>query len=150
MSRWLGTVLIVAMSFAIFQPSNAESVRNQIETDWRQQDACRMRQIQEPGIVYFPAEQLEWPGIKADERLRVPLAIAPSLDGRLDDPCWSDAAKIGEAGAALPSFRLCHDAQNVYVAASLATSDEARFVGTAGGSMSGHLLYPWATGQRKQ
>ncbi len=126
---WFGGLLVAATSCGPIRAAAGESVRRQIEADWERQDACRLRQIREPGLVRFPGEQLDWPGVKAGGRLRVPLAAAPKLDGRLDDACWQNAASIAAADADLPAFRLCHDAQNVYIAVSLPTSAEARFRG---------------------
>ena len=102
---WFGVLLFAATPFgavraadknmALAQPVAPDgSVRRQIEADWAQQDACRLRQISEPGLVRFPGEELNWPGAKADERLRVPVATGPKLDGRLDDACWQAAAQI--------------------------------------------------------
>ena len=153
-SNWIGTLLVFAMLFGSNRSVTAESVRGQIEADWQRQDACRMRQIQEPGVVIFSGGRLKWPGIKADDRLGIPLATVPKLDGRLDDPCWQAAAKIGEAGNGLPLFRLCHDEQNVYAAVSLATRDESSFTGDAtaldaGGAVDGKKdgRYAFHTGQ---
>ena len=71
----------------------AESMREQVEADWQRQDECRMAQIREPGLVRFVETELEWPGVKPDDRLRVPKASPPTLDGRLDDACWQQAAR---------------------------------------------------------
>ncbi len=151
---WICALLAFVILVGPGQSVNGESLRSQIEADWQQQDACRMRQVQEPGVVVFPGGKFKWPGVKADDRLGIPMAAAPRLDGQLDDSCWQAAAEIGDADNGLPFFRLCHDEQNVYVAASLTTRDESGFTGDptaldAGGAVDGRKdgRYAFHTGQ---
>jgi hypothetical protein len=104
-------------------------LRDLIESDWRLQDETRMREIREPGLVRFVEGELNWGGVVTDNAVSVPKQIAPTLDGRLDEPCWQKAAVISAPSANEPAFRLCHDGQRLYVGVSLPTNSENRFSG---------------------
>ena len=47
---------------------SAESIREQVEADWRRQDECRVAEIREPGLVRFVETELQWPGVKPEDR----------------------------------------------------------------------------------
>lgn len=137
-----------------------EAYRRQIEADWQQQDACRMRQIVEPGLVRFPETELQWPGTgqsSATAGLVVPQAAAPKLDGRLDDPCWATAL-VPPPGPpdeqVQPKFRLLHDGKRYWIAAAFPTQAEPCFgqvttAQDAGGAVDGikNGRYGFHTGQ---
>jgi mono/diheme cytochrome c family protein len=109
----------------------ADSFHEQVEADWRRQDERRVAEIREPGLVRFVETELDWPGVKPDDRQHVPKTVAPKLDGRLDDACWEQALRIEAAQPSLPSFRLVHDQQQLYVGAALPTHTEAGFQGSS-------------------
>lgn len=122
--------------------SVGDPFRQLIEADWQRQDECRMAEIRQPGLVRFPEMQLQWPGVMPDERLRVPHTGSPKLDGRLDDPCWQQAASLPAPRADQPSLRLAHGQGQVYVGVCLPRSAEDSFRGEptaldAGGAVDG-------------
>jgi len=108
---------------------SAGSIREQIESDWRRQDDCRMRQIRDPGLLRFVETTLQWPGVRPDDRLRVPRGPAPTLDGRLDDACWKRAVVLPAKGANQPAYKLVHDDGRFYVGISLPTPTEVNYRG---------------------
>ncbi len=128
-----GGRLLAVLAFSAAVPAMADSFREQIEADWRRQDECRMRQIVEPGLVRFVDAEIPWPGIAAQAAtgaLRVPHTPGPNIDGRLDDPCWKDAA-IAPPGPAdeqvQPAFRLLWDGSRLHVGATFPTAAESCF-----------------------
>ena len=141
-------ILLIMISQA-----RAESFRQQVEEDWRRQDESRIAQIREPGLVRFVEGEVQWPGVKPDDRLRVPKAAPPKLDGRLDDGCWEQALRLESADANVPSLRLVHDPERFYLGVSLPTHAEASFQGSttapdAAGAVDGvkNGLYAFHTG----
>jgi len=110
---------------------SAESIREQVEADWQRQAESRLAEIREPGLVRFVEMELPWPGVKPDDRLRVPKAAPPTLDGRLDDPCWNEAACIAAAKPDLPAIMLLYDKERVFVGLSMPTHAEADFQGSS-------------------
>jgi mono/diheme cytochrome c family protein len=131
----------------------ADSFRHEVETEWQKQDACRVAEIREPGLVRFVDTELAWPGVKPDERLRVPKAPAPKIDGRLDDPCWKQAARLDAAAADQPSLLLSHDGDRVYVGVAMPSDIEPGYQGVstaldAAGAVDGvkNGLYAFHTG----
>ena len=128
-----GGRLLAVLAFSAAVPAMADSFREQIEADWRRQDECRMRQIVEPGLVRFVDAEIPWPGIAAQAAtgaFRVPHTPGPNIDGRLDDPCWKDAA-IAPPGPAdeqvQPAFRLLWDGSRLHVVATFPTAAESCF-----------------------
>lgn len=127
-----------------------ESFRQRVEADWQQQDNARMEQIRRAGLVRFAEGELPWPGVDgssaAGQRLRIPRAASPVIDGRLDEPAWAQAAvpPLGPADEQVqPAFRLLHDGQRLYVGATFPTWAEACFgppttAQDAGGAVDGH------------
>src|SRR3989304_2930112 len=103
-------------------PAAADSFGERVEADWAQQDESRMMQIRQPGLVRFPETELQWPGASATDpkgvagALSVPKLPAPKLDGRLDDPCWRQAARVPPGPPdqpVQPAIRLRHDGATV-------------------------------------
>ncbi len=109
----------------------AESFRQQIENDWRRQDGCWLAEIREPGLVRFVEGEVPWPGVKPDDRLRVPKSAGPKLDGRLDDPCWNTALRLEGDGPSVPSLALVHDRDRLRLGVSLPTHSEIGFQGSS-------------------
>jgi len=107
----------------------AQPTREEIEADWARQDESRLAQIRQPGLVRFVETEVRWPGVQPDDRLHVPKCPAPTIDGRLDDACWTGAARIAAKAPDQPSFLLCHDGKRFYVRISLPGEAEARFRG---------------------
>jgi len=123
---------VLAASLLVVSPAGqlpAQSIREQVEADWTRQDECRLAEIREPGLVRFVETELEWPGVKPDDGLRVPKGPPPKLDGRLDDPCWAEAARIPATQSDLPSIAILHDEQRAYVGISMPSHAEASFQG---------------------
>ncbi|HUT34459.1 MAG TPA: discoidin domain-containing protein [Planctomycetota bacterium] len=86
--------------------------REQVEADWAKQDECRLAELLKPSLLPFLDVKR---GGKPEQRLTVPKAAAPKIDGDLADPCWAVAARVpGGEG-----FLLCQDGQRLYIAASL-------------------------------
>ncbi len=123
--------------------------RQRIEADWQQQDHARVEQIRRAGLVRFAEGELLWPGADSSSdsnRLRIPRAGVPVVDGRLDEPAWQQAAvpPLGPADEQVqPAFRLLHDGQRLYVGATFPTWAEACFgppttAQDAGGAVDGH------------
>jgi hypothetical protein len=108
---------------------SAPSLREQVEADWQRQDEARLAQIREPGTVRFVETTLQWPGAKPDDRARVPEATAPKIDGALDEPGWEKALLLPAKEKDQPAFRLCHDGERLYVAATMPTAAESRYGG---------------------
>ena len=62
--------------------------------------------------------------------MSVPKLAAPTLDGRLDDPCWQQAGRVplGPPDQPVqPAIRLCQDGTTVYLGASFPTAAELCF-----------------------
>ena len=110
-------------------PSAAPSVGALVESDWRRQDEGRLAQIVQPGLVRFPQRNLQWSGVTSLTGSLVPRAEAPKIDGTLSDACWVQAFGVAGGAPWAPSYRVCHDFRNVYLAIDLPTSSEARFRG---------------------
>ena len=147
----LGLALLAALTSPCL---SAEAFRRQVEDDWTRQDARRVAQIREPGLVRFVETELNWPGVKPDDRLRVPEAPGPQIDGRLDDACWQRAARLPAADEGQPSLWLLHDREHLYVGLSMPTHAEASFQGCstaldAAGAVDGvtNGRYAFHTGQ---
>jgi len=83
-------VVVVVGLVSLEALAEGESVRQQVEADWSAQDACRMQQIRQPGVVRFADKQIQWPGTSTDRRLRMPLAAA----GRWQ-LAWSGPVRLG-------------------------------------------------------
>ncbi|NQT16220.1 MAG: hypothetical protein HQ582_25910, partial [Planctomycetes bacterium] len=125
--RWLaGSFAFLAFALTVGGLS-AESMREQVEADWRQQDECRMAQIREPGTVRFVETEIEWEGVKSDDRMRVPKASPPTVDGRLDDACWQQSVRIPAAHRDMPGIMLLHDRRHLHLGVSLPTHAESSF-----------------------
>ncbi|MGQ9573879.1 MAG: HzsA-related protein [Thermoguttaceae bacterium] len=132
-ARWLSFwVSLVACSL----PAAADSFREQVEADWQRHDEARMIQIRQPGLIRFPTGELQWPGLGLAERgrlgraVRVPKLAAPTIDGRLDEPCWQQAARVplGPADQPVqPAIRLCYDADRIYLGASFPSAGQWAF-----------------------
>ena len=146
----------LAILLAVSGAAVAGPFREQVEADWAKQDETRLAQVRQPGVVRFVEAQVNWPGVAAEEQLRVPKCSAPTLDGNLDEPCWAAAARIPANAPDQPSFLLCQDGQRCYVAVSLPTAAEERFRGggdataqDAGGAVDGVKdgKYAFHTGQ---
>lgn len=120
-----GLLLVVLLATGAM----ADAWRDQIEAEWQRQDHARLEQIRQPSLVRFPQGHLAWPGVKPDDRLRVPVGPRPVLDGRLDEPCWQRAACVAAAAPDHPVLRLVRDDQWLYAAVSLPTSAEAGYQG---------------------
>ncbi|MBN1342089.1 MAG: ThuA domain-containing protein [Phycisphaerae bacterium] len=105
------------------------STRREIETDWARQDACRLAEIREPGLVRFVETELQWPGVRPDDRLRIPKAAASKLDGALDDPGWTQAAVVEREGPNRPDVSFVHDNERLYVGISMPTGAEVAYRG---------------------
>lgn len=129
--------------------AGSEDFRQRIEADWQHQDNARLEQIRRAGLVRFAEGELVWPGAGDSEvgnRLRIPRGASPVVDGRVDEPAWQRAAvpPLGPADEqAQPAFRLLHDGQRLYVAATFPTWTEACFgppttAQDAGGAVDGH------------
>ncbi|NUQ64929.1 MAG: discoidin domain-containing protein, partial [Pirellulales bacterium] len=101
----------------------------EIEADWQRQDQSRMAQIQQTGTVRFAETDLAWPGVKREDRFRIPKQPAAKLDGLLDEPAWSGAAGIPAANPDGPSLRLMHDGKRFYAGIRMATASEAAYRG---------------------
>ena len=104
-------LLLGAALCLIAASARADSFRQRVEADWDRQDESRMIQIRQPGLVRFPGGELQWPGLTPASAkgvagaMSVPKLAAPTLDGRLDDPCWQQAAPraAGAGGSAGPA-----------------------------------------------
>ena len=126
----------VALSAGLFSLAWADSFRQQIEDEWRKQDECRMAQVRLPGVFRFASGDVTWEGVPEEESaagggtLVVPKVEPPVLDGRLDDPCWRQAAEVplGPPDQPVqPRIRLGADERNLYVGATFPTNAEACF-----------------------
>jgi sugar lactone lactonase YvrE len=100
-------------------------------------------------LLYAPP-----PAVPADTPAALPelnVAVAkdkPTIDGKLDDACWKDAAEIkllegAKKGAT--SARVCRDADHLYIAviaklAGSATKDEVTLLINANGDRNSHYL----------
>lgn len=118
------------------------SWRETVEADWQRQDEGWLREIQEPGLVWFGQTQVPWGGIGPVDGTIVPLVAPPVLDGSLDDPAWQKAVSVAASGPGEPAYRIGHDGQQLYVAVTLPTQAESRFTGgptaaDAAGAMDG-------------
>jgi len=141
-------LLVGAALCLIAVSARADSFRERVEADWAQQDEARMMQVRQPGVIRFPESndrleacpthggELQWPGVaSADAKgvagaMSVPKLPAPTLDGRLDDPCWQQAARVplGPPDQPVqPAIRLCQDGATVYLGASFPTAAELCF-----------------------
>ncbi len=137
--RWMPALLIVSTT-GLSQAG--ASWRQRIEEDWCKQDAARLAEIRQPGQVWLVDEKIAWPGVRADQRPRVPKTPSPKLDGRQTDACWADALELTGKQPKTPSVRLVHDGASLFVAVSLPTTSEASFSGDptardAGGAVDG-------------
>ncbi len=135
----IGMLLVLASAIG---ESFAESIREQVEAEWRIQDQARMAEILKPGLVRFVESELNWPGVAGDNRRRVPRTVTPVLDGRLDDACWEDALRFARGAEHQPEVLLSHDGQRFCVGVALPTSSEAGYRGDptaadAGGAVNG-------------
>ncbi|PIU92266.1 MAG: hypothetical protein COY42_32260 [Armatimonadetes bacterium CG_4_10_14_0_8_um_filter_66_14] len=123
-------LLTAAATVGVKRPAmSAPSLRAQVEADWQRQEDARLAQIREPGTVRFVETTLQWPGAKPDDRARVPEAATPKVDGALDDPSWEKALVVPAKEKDQPAFRLCHDGERLYVAATLPAAAESRYGG---------------------
>lgn len=118
-------------AFTAILPPAFSATPEQVEVDWQRQDQCRMTQIQEPGLVRFAETEISWPGVRRDDRFRIPEASISKVDGLLDDAAWSHAAELPGGKPNLPSLRLVHDRAKLYVAVSLPTASEAAYCGAS-------------------
>jgi len=110
-------------------PITAPSAEQQVETDWRRHDEQRLSQMREPGLVRFVETETEWPGVRRDDRVRVPNSPAPQLDGSFQDACWQRARRF-PSGLDEPSeVLLTRDDRNLYVGFSLPTETVAQYKG---------------------
>ncbi|MBN1421692.1 MAG: discoidin domain-containing protein, partial [Planctomycetes bacterium] len=127
-SRALARRLVILAFFALAAaPARAADARAEIEAEWARHDESSMREIREAGLVRFGEVEIDWPGVRPDPRVRVPLGSAPRLDGALDDACWTGATRIPAPDDSEPAFLLSHDGRRFYVAASLPTAAEANY-----------------------
>jgi Hydrazine synthase alpha subunit middle domain/NedA-like, galactose-binding domain len=146
------TIAALAFAQARAQPPSA-ATRALVEADWERQDAGRMAQLQQPSALRFPDGVVQWAGLPQTDLPAIPRAAAPKLDGTLDDPCWQQALAPVPAKAGEPTFRLCHDGQRLYVAATVPKEAEPRYRGDvtaadASGAVDGvkNGLYAFHTG----
>jgi len=126
---WLMTVVVSFVLEFATGGALAQSIREQVEGEWRIQDQARMAQIIKPGLVRFVETELTWPGVGSDKRRRVPRTGTPVLDGRLDDTCWKGALRFAGRVDNEPDVLLCYDDQRFCVGVSLPTSSEASYRG---------------------
>ena len=117
-------------------PLRAESFRERVEADWKMQDQCRMFQVEQPGVFRLPTGDVAWEGVPTEGpstgqgAIAVPKLASPTLDGRLDDPCWKQAVEVplGPVDQPVqPKIRLSTDGSRLYVGATFPTSAEACF-----------------------
>ena len=129
-------VSLVLLFAALPRSTWGESFREQIEGEWRKHDECRMAQVRLPGVFRFASGDVSWDGVPDDKpaagggTLAVPKLDAPKLDGRLDDPCWRQAAEVplGPPDQPVqPKIRLCVDERSLYVGATFPTGAEGCF-----------------------
>ncbi len=129
---------LLALLLIAFLPGTTfgESFRDQIEEDWRKYDECRLAQVRMPGVFRFASGDVPWEGLSeenptgSESTLLIPKLVPPKLDGRLDDPCWGQAAPVPPGPAdqpVQPSIRLCADDRRLFVAAQFPTQAEACF-----------------------
>jgi hypothetical protein len=114
----LAHVVLLASATAAVPPEGS-ATRRQVEEDWRRHDAQRTAQLAQPGVLRFPSGAVSWPGVVQRTGLVLPRVEPPTLDGRLDDDCWSAAATVAPEGDRMPSYRLCHDFERLYVSAEM-------------------------------
>ena len=127
----LGRLGVAAFLLAVpIATAHGTTAREQGEQDWQRQDEGRMREIREAGTVRFPDEIIQWEGAQPATGSLVPQAATPTLDGRLDDDCWSKAAVIAPDEASHPEYRLCHDGERMYIGVSLPTETEGQYRGS--------------------
>lgn len=99
----------------------------EVEAEWQRHDESRLAEIREPGTVRFPEFELAWPGTSADTGLGVPPAPRPSIDGRLDELSWKQAADLpAEAGF---TCRIAHHPGELSIGIKLPTALEGSFTG---------------------
>jgi len=142
MSQFIRRGVLVAWVWCQAAHAASGPWREQIEVDWARQDARRVAEIREAGLVRFVETQLQWPGVKPEDRLRVPKGSAPAIDGRLDDACWQRAVKVAVKRDDQPALMLSYDGGLCHVGLSIPTSTEASYQGTptaldAGGAVDG-------------
>jgi hypothetical protein len=109
--------------------AQAPSWREVVEADWQRQDEGWLREIQEPGPVWFGPTQVSWGGVDPGDGVIVPLVAPPVLDGSLDDPTWQEAVPVAASAPEEPTYRIGHDGQRLYLAMTLPTQAESRFAG---------------------
>jgi len=121
---------------AVANGTNASSVRAVVEHDWLCQDISRIRQLWYGGLVYAKETQVRCAGLTGGERcLPIPnVADAPSIDGRLADPCWAQATRIYSPVVWTPAVAgaegcvlLCRQADLLFVGLSTSARDGTVF-----------------------
>jgi hypothetical protein len=113
---WISLLLWLTASAAMAADLPGQSVID----DWRRHDESRLRELVEPGMLRFPGEWVEWPGLRATAGEDIPLTSRPpSLDGGLSDSCWRSALAFPPLAPHEPAFKLCHDLERLYIAAEL-------------------------------
>ncbi len=127
----------LAVLFAVLaRCAYGETFREQVEEEWRKHDQCRMAQVRLPGVFRFASGDVSWDGVPDDKpaagggTLTLPKLDCPKLDGRLDDPCWRQAAAVplGPPDQPVqPMIRLCVDGRHLFVGATFPTAAEACF-----------------------
>ena len=134
--RILALLLILGCPGLLGTAAAAESFRERIEAEWQRHDESRLVQIQQAGLVRFPEFELPWPGLPsaggplAGQSLRVPKVSAPAVDGRLDDPCWKQAASVplGPPDQPVrPAISLACDEKHLLVGAAFPSACEPCF-----------------------
>ena len=115
----------------LFAPgvSRAQSVDAQIEADWERHDQQRIAQVREAGLVRFAETQLQWPGVAPDTTTCLPRVDTPAIDGRLDEPFWTQAFVVEPATPEEPRLQFCRDEQRVYIGMSLPSQSVPRYQG---------------------
>jgi mono/diheme cytochrome c family protein len=134
MGRWtvLGSCLLLPTAvWAAGSSPLPESARQAIEADWQRQDEGRVALLTQPNLIRLPGQEINWPGLPIGAGQVVPLAPAPALDGRLEEPCWARALAPPPPQAGDPALWLCHDGQRLYVGAKIAADQAWRFRGEA-------------------
>lgn len=153
----LTTALFIALEVVLLLPGGDCSMpgvaRGMVEADWQRHDESRVAQLVERNTIRLPGHVIDWPGLPTSPEPAVPLTMAPNVDGRLDDACWSQALQLQTSKSNDPIFRLVHDGTRLYVATVIPKDVETRFRGDvtsvdAAGAVDGvkNGLYAFHTG----
>ncbi len=130
---WPVAVWATAAWLAAAGAAAEEAFRERIEAEWDRHDQERLLQVHWPGTIRSVQGDLDWPGVDVQDtggRLPVTRAAGLTVDGRLDEPCWSHAQRL-PAGPpdqpVQPWVALLRDEEHLYVGARFPTAEEAAF-----------------------